>query len=148
MVHHWKNSSILHKVSISLKWKLLSRKVQNRWCTGTLCTITTPPLICKYDFLHKHMQWPICNIIKKKALISQLWKLLCRKNLQCTFPIHISTHFSTDVRLFSMNKISSLFEVAWKGGTKQRLHSSVCQLAYEIIPLAKVFDKCCMWTKS
>ena len=61
-------------------------------------------------------------------------------------PFFIS--FSTDVRLFSMNKISSLFEVAWKGGTKQRLHSSVCQLAYEIIPLAKVFDKCCMWTKS
>ena len=67
MVHHWKNSSNLHKVSISLKWKLLSRKVQNRWCTGTLCTITTPPLICKYDeFLHKHIQWPICNIIKKR----------------------------------------------------------------------------------
>ena len=61
---------------------------------------------------------------------------------------HFSYHFSFDVRLFSMNKISSLFEVAWKGGTKQRLHSSVCQLAYEIIPLAKVFDKCCMWTKS
>ena len=77
---------------------------------------------------------------------------LCCKSLQCHFSTYVSTHFhrilSSDVRPYFDKYTSSLFEVAWKGGTKQRLHSSVCQLAYEIIPLAKVFDKCCMWTKS